>query len=57
MRNMHRKRIYLLNLEGATLTMYAHGWGVFRRRRFLFWRESDASLRGRTLERMEQNYV
>ena len=51
MKNMHRMKITLWNLEGYALTMYARGWDVQRRRRFIFWRESDSSLRARVYER------
>lgn len=53
MKNMHSNWIRVRNMHGGVLTMYARGWGVERKRRFLFWRESDLCLRVRVLERME----
>jgi len=50
---IHKRRIRLYNLHGHVLTMYARGWGIERRRRFLFLRESDRSLRARVAERMK----
>lgn len=53
MKNEYRDWIRVRNMRGGVLTMFARGWGLERKRRFLFWRESDQSLRVRVLERME----